>query len=234
MAGIGIALAALAGFAGLVDAVTENADLASYDPGITSSVAALRAPSLTFAAEVVSTVGSEVAVGLLTVVALAWLWFARRDRTSALLFGATMAVAAALTLGVKHVLGRHRPPAAFVVGPVDTGYSFPSGHTVFSTVFLGLVAMLVVWPRVGRTGRVGAVVAAVFGSVAMGMSRIYLGYHWTTDVIAGWVMAVAVLALAVAVSATFRARPGLLERWVGTVARSNDDAEDAGDASPAR
>ena len=87
-AGAGIAAAALAGFAGLVDGVTENADLATYDPGITSSVADLRAPALTFAAEVVSTVGSEVAIGLFTVLALAWLWFVR-DRAGVLLFGAT-------------------------------------------------------------------------------------------------------------------------------------------------
>ncbi|MEP6853963.1 MAG: phosphatase PAP2 family protein [Pedococcus sp.] len=232
-AGAGIAAAALAGFAGLVDGVTENADLASYDPGITSSVADLRAPALTFAAEVVSTVGSEVAIGLFTVLALAWLWFVR-DRAGVLLFGATMAVAAALTLGVKHLLGRHRPPAAFVVGPVDTGYSFPSGHTLFSTVFLGMVTMLVLWPRVGRTGRVAAVAAGVAGSVAMGLSRIYLGYHWMTDVVAGWVLAVAVLAAALAMSAVVRSRSGMLQRWMGRARRPHDDAEGAGDASPAR
>lgn len=192
----------MAGFAGLVDAVTENADLASYDPGIASSMADLRVPGLTFAAEVVSTVGSEVAVGLLTVAVLALLWFVWRERARAVLFGATMAAAGVLTLGVKHLLGRHRPPAVFVVGPIDTGYSFPSGHTLFSTVFIGLVVMLVVWPRTRLRGRAVAVAAWVAASGAIGASRIYLGYHWTTDVIAGWVLAVGVLAIALTVATT--------------------------------
>ncbi|WP_406832249.1 phosphatase PAP2 family protein [Pedococcus sp. KACC 23699] len=234
LAGAGVTAVALAGFAGLVDGVSEHADLASYDPGITSSVAGLRLPGLTFAAEVVSTVGSEVAIGLLTVGALAWLWFARRDRLRALLFGAAMAGAAALTLGVKHLLGRHRPPAAFVVGPVDNGYSFPSGHTLFSTVFLGLVVMLVVWPRGGRPARVATVAAWVIGSVAIGASRVYLGYHWTTDVIAGWVLAVAVLGMALVALVAVLPRLEASRPWRVLAGRANDDMEGATDAGPAR
>ncbi|GAB3077925.1 phosphatase PAP2 family protein [Pedococcus soli] len=219
LAGAGVAAAALAGFAGLVDGVTENADLTSYDPGIASSVADLRVPGLTFAAEVVSTVGSEVAIGLLTVVTLALLWFVWRERARAVLFGATMAAAGVLTLGVKHLLGRHRPPAAFVVGPVDTGYSFPSGHTLFSTVFIGLVVMLVLWPRAHRRGRVAAVAAWALASAAIGASRVYLGYHWTTDVIAGWVLAVGVLGLALT---------------VGSARQQQHDVRGSAHAGPAR
>lgn len=234
LAGAGVTAAALAGFAGLVDGVSEHADLASYDPGITSSVAGLRVPVLTFVAEVATTVGSEVAIGLLTVGALAWLWFARRDRLRALLFGAAMAGAGVLTLGVKHLLGRHRPPAAFVVGPVDTGYSFPSGHTLFSTVYLGLVVMLVVWPRSGRPARVATVATWLVGSAAIGASRVYLGYHWTTDVIAGWVLALAVLGVALVLLASVLPRLEASRRWRVLFGRANDDVEEAADAGPAR
>ena len=233
LAGAGLLVLAVVAFAGLVDGVSEHADLASYDPGITSSVAALRLPGLTFAAEVASTVGSEAAIGVLTALTLVWMWFVRRDRARAALFATTMVVGAAVTLGVKHLLGRHRPAATFVVGPVDHGYSFPSGHTLFSTVFLGLVVMLVVWPRVGRGGRAGALVAGILGSLAIGASRVYLGYHWTTDVIAGWVLAVAVLAAALVALVTLLPRLEALRLWQ-VLSGATDDGEGAGHASPAR
>lgn len=235
--GFGAAALAVLGFGGLVDAVSENADVASYDPGLATSVVHLRGPGLTFAAEVVSTVGSEAAVGVLTALAMAWLWFGRRDRARAAIFGVTMVVAAGLTLLVKHLLARHRPPAALVVGPVDTGYSFPSGHTVFSTVFLGLVAMLVVWPRISgpatRARRIGAVAACVLGSVTIGATRVYLGYHWTTDVVAGWVLAVAVLAVALVVSTMVRTRHGSSGPWVEADGATDDEVEGVGHACPA-
>jgi undecaprenyl-diphosphatase len=182
-----------------VDGVGERGDLSAYDPTVTADAVHLRTPVLTILAEVVTMVGSEAAVGLLTAGVVVWLAVRRRDRLRALHFGATMAVSAAVTLGVKHLVGRGRPPASVVLGPVDNGYSFPSGHTLFSTVFFGLVALLVADRLAGRRGgRALAVVGWVVASVTVGASRIYLGYHWFTDVAAGWVLGVLVLALAVA------------------------------------
>ncbi|EAQ00073.1 hypothetical protein JNB_07879 [Janibacter sp. HTCC2649] len=198
--GAGVVAASVVGFGALVDGVNEHGDLSAYDPGITSSVASLRRPGWTVVAELASLVGSEVSIGLLSLVALGWLWFVRRDRVQALLFGVAMGAAAVLTVGVKFLVGRHRPPAAFVVGPVDNGFAFPSGHTLFSTVFLGMAVMLLVWPAVGRRGRILSLIVAVLGSLAVGASRVYLGYHWTTDVLGSWVLGVAVLTLALAAS----------------------------------
>ena len=217
--GAGVLAVATASFAGLVDGVSEKADLASYDPGITSWFAGERFPAVTLLAQAVTAVGSEAAIGLLTLVATAFLWFRRRDRARAVLFVVTMGAAAALTLAVKHLLARHRPAASFVVGPVDHGYSFPSGHTLFSTVFLGLLAMLVIWPVARRVTRAWVVVGWALASGTIGVTRIYLGYHWTTDVVAGWVLGVGVLAVALVASIR---------------AASDDDVEVGRDARPAR
>lgn len=194
--GAGVVAASVTGLGVLLDGVSEHADLSTYDPGITSSVASLRRPGLTVAAEIASVVGSEASVGVLSLVALVWLWFVRRERTRATVFAAAMGAAAVLTVLVKHLVERHRPPAAFVLGPVDNGYSFPSGHTLFSSVFFGMVVMLLVWPAANRGMRSIAVIGAVLASLAVGASRVYLGYHWTTDVIAAWVVAVGVITLA--------------------------------------
>lgn len=201
---LAVAVAALVAFGGLVDGVTEHADLASYDPGLTAWASTVRFPGLTFVLELATTVGSEVSIGVLSVLTLVWLLVVRRDRHRSFLFAVSMGVAAVLTVGIKHLLGRHRPADAFVVGPVDTGYSFPSGHTLFSTVFLGVLVMLVVWPAVGRRGRIMAVIAWFLASVSIGVSRVYLGYHWATDVMASWALALVVLGLAVAVQTTMK------------------------------
>lgn len=191
------AAAVLAGAAalGLADGVGEHSDLSSYDPTVTTSVVADRSGPLTVLAQVLTFIGSEVSIGVLTVLVLAWLVWRRRAWRTAFLFGATMTVGAIATLVVKHVVARTRPPASVMLGPVDTGFSFPSGHTTYSTVFFGLVAALLLARRIGAAPRVGIVLGWVLASGGVGLSRLYLGYHWMTDVLAGWSLATAVLAL---------------------------------------
>ena len=93
----------------------------------------------------------------------------------------------------KHFVHRPRPPAGLWLTDVSHTTSFPSGHATQSLatfLALGLVgAAWRSWPR--RPGRVVAVVLA--GGV--GWSRVYLGVHWTTDVVAGWLTAAAWIAV---------------------------------------
>lgn len=83
-----------------------------------------------------------------------------------------------------------------MLGPVDSSYAFPSGHTLNATVFFGLVAALALTRVRSRLGRVAVVLAWLGASLAVGASRLYLGYHWLTDVLAGWSIAAVVLSLA--------------------------------------
>lgn len=107
-----------------------------------------------------------------------------------------MVASAALTLLVKTLVERTRPPTATMLGPVDSSYAFPSGHTLNATVFFGLVAALALTRVRSRLGRVAVVLAWLGASLAVGASRLYLGYHWLTDVLAGWSIAAVVLSLA--------------------------------------
>lgn len=90
------------------------------------------------------------------------------------------------------IIGRSRPPAAdWITHP--SGFAFPSGHTTTSAlVAVGLAAVL---HRRARRPVTRAVAVAVPGlwAFAVGVSRIYLGVHWPSDVLAGWLLA-AVLA----------------------------------------
>ncbi|GIG62165.1 hypothetical protein Lfu02_65370 [Longispora fulva] len=101
---------------------------------------------------------------------------------------------AVLTFAVKVVDGRARPPAG-VVAVVGEDFSFPSGHTSNTTATIGVLTFLVYGlVRPGRP-RVLLVTGAVLVMAAVGLSRLYLGVHWFTDVLGGYLLAGAWLLL---------------------------------------
>jgi undecaprenyl-diphosphatase len=92
----------------------------------------------------------------------------------------------------------HRPRPVLAWAHVQPDYSFPSGHSMNSLV-LGLALAIVVWRLAGVRWGVAAVVAATVLSLLIGISRIYLGYHYFTDVVAGFAAAILWVAIVVAV-----------------------------------
>jgi membrane-associated phospholipid phosphatase len=193
-----ITLGCLAMVFALVDGVREKADLSSLDPGVTNAIVAARTPWLTVVAEALTDLASVPALITLAVVvtsALSWRW---RSRGPLLTMGIALGGSAVLTYLVKALIARQRPPVEDVLGVVDHNFAFPSGHTLNSAVFLAVLC----WLLRGRfTGTRRAVGAALAGSAALGvgLSRVYLGYHWMTDVLAAWAIAVGWLALLLAV-----------------------------------
>lgn len=199
---------ALAGASGavavaLADGARESADLSAFDPAVTSAVVADRTPALTLLAKAVTFVGSTPALAAMTLAVLGWLLWRHRDRSAAVAVGAAMAAAAVLTVVSKHLVARARPPADLVIGSVQSDFAFPSGHTLNATVFFGLLAGLALTSVRGRGRRAAVVIAWLAATGAMGLSRIYLGQHWLTDVMASWALAVMVLSVTALVAMGF-------------------------------
>ena len=140
-----------------------------------------RMPAIAAAARVLTEVGGVRVLAPLTVAGAALLIVQRRFRSAALLLGLTLSGRALVELQ-KAQTARLRPVAHEHLVEVQS-LAFPSGHAANSTmVFLSLAFLLTsTFPR-----RALAVWAAVWLAVLIGASRIVLGVHWPTDVIAGW------------------------------------------------
>ena len=132
-----------------------------------------------------SLIGSPGFLTSLTGVTAATLWWLGRSR-SAFVLASTFAAALILNITIKAIFLRTRPEAFF--GALPNSYSFASGHALFSGCYYGLMAMIVT-AEVRRS--VWALIwsAAVLIIAGVGLSRIYLGVHHATDVLAGFALA---------------------------------------------
>src|SRR6266540_3590492 len=124
---------------------------------------------------------AAVLIGLILAVGLVWWWRRRTWRPLWLLAGAYLG-AWVLSDTVKDLTHRARPPAAQAIGHW-TGFAFPSGHTTKATAVYGMLAALLAatTPRWGR--KVTLWTAALLLAGLAGLSRLYLGAHWLTDVL---------------------------------------------------
>ncbi|WNI14571.1 phosphatase PAP2 family protein [Actinacidiphila sp. ITFR-21] len=117
----------------------------------------------------------------------------RRRTRSTVLAVLVLVVGQGLRTSLMAAAHRARPPVADWAAQTS-GYSFPSGHTASAAMAAGLLAwgLRRVLPR-GPGGVAAAVCAAV--AVAVGCSRVYLGVHWPSDVLGGWLLAAGWLAV---------------------------------------
>ncbi len=185
--------------------------MARIDPRMAHAAVQDRTDGWTGAAHVFTALGSELVVSALALFAIVYL-LERRLINSAVAVAVAMAGSAAMTVGIKLAVGRDRPGAAIRLGPKDPTYSFPSGHTLNSAVLFGMVVVLIVPLLTRRSLRVAAAAGVVLASIGVGASRVYLGYHWTTDVFGAWMLAIAWVA---AVTLALNVVESVLERSGG-------------------
>ncbi|HKU20898.1 MAG TPA: phosphatase PAP2 family protein [Terriglobales bacterium] len=182
---LAVSLLALLFFSWLARQVFEG-ELTKFDMHIRIAVHQYANPTLTLAMEAISDLGSPVFLSALFVV-LIISFLLVHWRHAALWLAITMAGALALDVTLKDVFHRTRPVAFFI--PEPSGYSFPSGHALGSFCFYMLLAGLLTARIHDLAARVLIWVFAALLVSAIGFSRIYLGVHWPTDVIAGYAAA---------------------------------------------
>jgi undecaprenyl-diphosphatase len=136
-----------------------------------------------------SALGGVAVLTLLTVLVLGFLALHRKWRLAAVLLASSIG-ATILNQAMKHWFNRDRPEAAYHL--VEAGnQSFPSGHSMLSAAIyltLGLMLAAITKPFWTKVYFLGAAALAV---VIVGLSRVYLGVHFPTDVAAGWTIGAA-------------------------------------------
>jgi undecaprenyl-diphosphatase len=192
-----LSLAALWLFAGVTEDVVHHDPLTRLDLTLATLLRAHATPLGDQIFSMISALGSPAAMAVIGASG-ALLLLLRRNWLILAAWVAAFGGAGLLTVILKNVIQRPRPPGAaeFLFG---TTYSFPSGHALGSLVGYGMLAYVIgsMWVD-SRKGRVRIVVATAVLVIAIGLSRLYLGVHYFSDVVAGY--AVGVLWLSVCIS----------------------------------
>jgi membrane-associated phospholipid phosphatase len=209
--GVGLVLVALAAilvaFGTLAIGVREQ-QVFVLDTWATPFLHGIASRPLDIVMNALTTLGSAIVIVPAAVVA--FLGLAWRHRPGAALFlGVATLASALLNEAMKAVIQRPRPVLPWA--DVIPEYSFPSGHTMNSLVFY-LALALVAWSILGRRAGLVASAAAVVLAAGVGISRIYLGHHYLTDVVGGLLAGGAVLLVA---GSAVRARPAWDALWRG-------------------
>jgi magnesium-transporting ATPase (P-type)/membrane-associated phospholipid phosphatase len=198
-----VALAASAiAFGGVLQDVLGHDELARFDVPVLTFIASHRVGWLTSAMRSISMLGSGPVVTLVVLGAgLAFRQLKHRWEPLLILAVAT-AGAELLSLGVKAVVARPRPPGALMV-TVAHGYGFPSGQATRSILY-GSLAYLLGGMLARWQGRVRVWVVAAMVAFLVGASPVYLGWNWPTDALAGWAVAASWLAVVVTTTTGIR------------------------------
>ncbi len=183
LAGLAVCGLLLAQFVHLTEETIYHQETDLFDRAVIWLVRTFATPGVDRAMIVITAFGSGIVYAVLAPLAAGWLlWLRNRRETIALLI--CLGGASTLNWLLKHLFERARPEFFKVVSAA--GYSFPSGHAMVSLCFYGMVAYLVC----RRIRRLPAQIA-VYGFAAalvsiIGLSRVYLGVHYPSDVLGGY------------------------------------------------
>jgi undecaprenyl-diphosphatase len=181
--GLGVAVLALFLFGWLADEMLEG-DTVAFDLHVRAATHAIASPGLTRALRLASLLGGPAVLAALGAVLTAlFVW--RRWWRGAILLPMAMLGAGVLDTALKFAFRRTRPTAFFDY-PLPASYSFPSGHALFAFCFFTAGAALLAPRLQHRVLRWLVWAAAAMLVLAIGFSRIYLGVHYPSDVIAGY------------------------------------------------
>lgn len=169
------------------------------DVDVALALEGLRTPALDATARVLAVVGDTAIMTVVTLAAAAAFASARRFREAAYV-ALTMGAGFAASTLLKALVDRARP-VGIALGPVPDSASFPSGHVVAAACLAGALAVIVQM-RAGSTLRRRAVASAAAAAwvVLMAASRVYLGVHFVSDVVAGALLGAAVVTASTALA----------------------------------
>lgn len=182
------ALGGIALFAKITEDVVDHESTA-FDQTVSLWVHSHDTPILDVVMRKFTFIGSSPAIAVVSALVLFWCWrLGRRDLFAGLL--GVVTIDEGLNFGLKHLFGRPRPDLFQEIATLHS-YSFPSGHAMAAAAIYGMIGLVIgrLIPRL----RIATSVAAGMLALLIGVSRIYLGAHWVTDVLAGYAAGATIL-----------------------------------------
>lgn len=189
--GLAVVVTLAVGFTEVLDDVLEGDGIAVIDHPVTRWLATHRDLWLTTVLRTITVAGSPLFLAAFALpISLVAGWRCRtwRPVVLALVCGAGVPL---VLFSAKALVGRNRPALPFALVDAD-GYSFPSGHATGTAAIMVISAWILTrWLIPWWTGRVTVWAVTIGAAFLIGFSRVYLGVHYLSDVLAGWLLGMA-------------------------------------------
>lgn len=196
---LGIAFGLTEVFGEILESVADEDGVAAWDRPALEWAKEARTPGLTAFIAWYSNTGGPIWQPIITgivVLFLSWRW---RDITPFVLTLIATAGSLLITVLGKQHIGRARPDIQDAIPPYESSMSYPSGHSLNALVIAGILAYLLIrhfWDRGAWLKWLIAILALLY-SISMGLTRVFLGHHWLTDVLGAWAIGLAWLAVVI-------------------------------------
>jgi undecaprenyl-diphosphatase len=158
--------------------------LANLDAAVALWVALHRTSAITAILRLFTYIGGPIGMVILGVIVVGLLWW-RRGRRPALTVAAALIGSSVLNEVLKAIFHRARPTGEWLTQA--SGHSFPSGHSMTSMSFFLVLAVVLSSEGAARRARPLIVAVGILISLVIGWSRVYLGVHYASDVLAGYI-----------------------------------------------
>ncbi|RDW17680.1 phosphatase PAP2 family protein [Oceanobacillus chungangensis] len=176
-------LVTLFGFSMMVILII-NQRITSFDSTVIYFIQGFETPTLTSIMKFFTFIGSFSALLVIVLVTTLFLYFLLKHRVEIILLWTVIISTSILNWILKHSFHRARPELHRLIDA--GGYSFPSGHAMIAFAFYGILAFLL-WRHIpNRTGRNILVLFSSLFIILIGISRVYLGVHYPSDIIGGY------------------------------------------------
>ena len=156
-----------------------------FDQHVIDTINSYSSPAMDGLMLFMTEMGSKFMLGLLLVISMIWLFVKRKDVWGMRLYFITVAGGGLLNLLLKNFFKRERPNINRIIEA--DGFSFPSGHSMGSMTYYGFLGYLVMRSKRKPLSKLGLGIFLCLVILLIGISRIYLGVHYPSDVVAGFI-----------------------------------------------
>ncbi|RTE09226.1 phosphatase PAP2 family protein [Paenibacillus whitsoniae] len=169
---------------GLIGVIISEKHINYFDEAIITSIQGHESPMITCMMKVFTFIGGGIPVGIITILAILFLYFVLHHRVELTLLIAVVIGSALINTVLKTAYHRSRPMIHRIIEA--NGFSYPSGHSMTAFSLYGVLAFLL-WRHIKTSSsRITLVVLSSLMVLLIGVSRIYLGVHYPTDVLGGF------------------------------------------------